>query len=364
MASPGLAGSRSSGVPVGEAGGDRVLLLAGHDLADLAGQLAGSDESLLDRDDLGRAPTGGMCRLAVVDPNPTRLELARKVVARGRPWRGRNDVWFSATPLLADPAAKIAFLFPGIEQTFDPRVDGVAARFGLFDPTLGGTENLGHHGLGTVAVGRLLDAALRQLGIEPDLVAGHSIGEWNAMIAAGMYDVDAVDAFVGSFDPDAVEVPGVVFAALGCGAGQAAAAITGLDQIVVSHDNCPHQSIICGEEASVAVALERLRADGVMGQVLSFRSGFHSPMLEPYLGPVGDLLTGLRLRSATTPVWSATTVASVSRRPGRGSPAGRPPPAGTGPLRSPGPPAARRRRPGVHPSGHGQPDRLRRRHPA
>ena len=289
---------------------DRALLLAGADAAAVARQLAVADSVLLGRNDLSSAPTAaaGPCRLAIVDPNPTRLELARKVAARGRSWRGRNDVWFTTSPLLSDPAAKVAFLFPGIEQTFDPQTDGVADFFGLDDPQLGGTQSLGTHGVATVLVGRLLHAALGELGIRPDLVGGHSIGEWNAMMAAGMYDADAVDSFIESFDTEALEVPGVVFAALGCGADMAEAAIAGLDNTVVSHDNCPHQSIICGESASVAVALDRLKAEGVMGQVLSFRSGFHSPMLEPYLGPVGDLLNGLRLQAAAIPVWSATTV--------------------------------------------------------
>src|SRR5262249_302077 len=111
------------------------------------------------------------------------------------------------------------------------------------------------------------------------------------------------------FDGEQLEVPGLVFAALGCGAATAEAAIAGLDRVVVSHDNCPNQSIICGDEAEVAIALERLRAEGVLGQVLTFRSGFPSPMVEPYLAPVAALLAGLALRRATSPIWSATSVA-------------------------------------------------------
>jgi phosphopantetheinyl transferase len=101
----------------------------------------------------------------------------------------------------------------------------------------------------------------------------------------------------------------VVFAALGCGADRAAAAIDGLEGVVVSHDNCPHQSIVCGDQAAVTAALDRLRQHGVGGQVLPFRSGFHSPMLAPYLGPIRDSVDRLPLRTPAIPVWSATTVA-------------------------------------------------------
>ncbi|MDQ1376574.1 MAG: hypothetical protein QOE15_747 [Acidimicrobiaceae bacterium] len=299
-AAPIVAPVRRSGVS------QRVLLLAGATAEELSRALAADDAVLLARDDLRAVPDAAPWRLAIVDPNPTRLELARKVVARGRPWRGRNDVWFTSAPLLADATAKVAFVFPGVEQVFDPRVEGVAAHFGLADPHRRGTETLGQHSLATLGVGRLMDAALRQLGIKPDVLAGHSIGEWNAMIAAGMHDGADIDRVMGSLDGASIEVPGVVFAALGCGAEMAEAAITGLDRIVVSHDNCPHQSIICGEEASVAVALERLRAEGVMGQVLAFRSGFHTPMVEPYLAAIGQQLRGLPLSRASTPVWSAT----------------------------------------------------------
>jgi acyl transferase domain-containing protein/phosphopantetheinyl transferase len=299
-AAPSFTRARRSGVS------QRVLLLAGATSDELIRKLAADDADLLARDDLQSVPAAGPWRLAVVDPNPTRLELARKVVARGRPWRGRNDVWFTSAPLLADATAKLAFVFPGIEQVFDPRVDGVAAHFGLADPERRGIETLGRHSLATLGVGRLLDAALRRLGVQPDVLAGHSIGEWNAMIAAGMHDRADLDRVMDAFDKDSIEVPGVVFAALGCGAEMAEAAITGLDRIVVSHDNCPHQSIICGDEASIAVALGRLRAEGVMGQVLEFRSGFHTPMVEPYLAAIGEQLRELPLRTATTPIWSAT----------------------------------------------------------
>ncbi|MGH9126489.1 MAG: beta-ketoacyl synthase N-terminal-like domain-containing protein [Acidimicrobiales bacterium] len=285
-----------------------VLLMAGASAQDLSRQLAGDDAALLARDDLHRVPTGGPWRLAIVDPNPTRLELARKVVARGRPWRGRNDVWFTSAPLLAGDDAKVAFVFPGVEHIFEPRVEGVAGRFGLPEPDLSATGNVGGRSVATIAVSRLLDAALRRLGITPDVLAGHSIGEWSAMIAAGMHDGADIDRVLAAFDQDSMDVDGLVFAALGCGADLAEAAITGLPRIEVTHDNCPHQSIICGAETSVATALERLRAEGVGGQVLSFRSGFHSSMVEPFLAPLGHLLADLPLRAAGAEIWSATVV--------------------------------------------------------
>ncbi|MFC7614705.1 hypothetical protein ACFQV2_15410 [Actinokineospora soli] len=69
----------------------------------------------------------------------------------------------------------VAFLFPGLEADFAPNVDDVAAWLGQAKPDLD-TSTLGRHGAAVINVGRLLDAALRRLGITPVAVAGHSVG--------------------------------------------------------------------------------------------------------------------------------------------------------------------------------------------
>ncbi len=294
---------------------ERVVLLAGGGPEELLRQL--DEPDLLERDDAQARRDGGPWRLAIVGGDARRLDLARRIVAQGKPWRGRSDVWFTPAPLLGAGGGKLAFVFPGLEETFAPRVDDVALHFGLPAPRLepDTPDALGAFGLGVVEVGRVLDTALRQLGIVPDLVAGHSVGEWSAMISAELYPREAIAAFIAGFDPASVEVPGVVFAALGCGAETAGAALDGLADVVVSHDNCPHQSIVCGAQDSVATALDRLRADGVQGQVLPFRSGFHSPMLAPYLNPIRASFASLPLQRPTVPVWSATSVAPYPDEP-------------------------------------------------
>ncbi len=72
----------------------------------------------------------GPCRLALVDPTAERRALARKVVERGKAWRGKHDLWFAPVGL-ADGGGTVAFLFPGIEIAFAPRVADVARHFGL-----------------------------------------------------------------------------------------------------------------------------------------------------------------------------------------------------------------------------------------
>jgi acyl transferase domain-containing protein len=186
-------------------------------------------------------------------------------------------------------------------------VDDVAAHLLLPRPELAGNEDsVLRRSISLLAVGRLLDAALRRLGVQPAAIAGHSIGEWNAMMSAGLFSTASMDALIASVDPAAFELPGCLFAALGCGVETAQEAIAGVEGVVVSHDNCPHQSIICGEQNAIAAAMKRLDQRGVLSQVLNFRSGFHSPLLAPYLDRVSGVAK-LEIGAASVPVWSATT---------------------------------------------------------
>ncbi|MEV1084645.1 beta-ketoacyl synthase N-terminal-like domain-containing protein [Streptomyces sp. NPDC050211] len=290
-------------------GTSRVLLLAADTPEGLAAQLDANDADVRAAG-LDPHVHAGPARLGIVDPTAKRLALARRAVGRGRAWHGRNDVWFSPAPL----GGKLAFAFPGLEGDFAPQVDDVAAHFGLSGPVLGAAEvgDIGRHGFGVVAVGRLLDGALRRMGIVPDAVAGHSVGEWTAMVAAGLYSGDEVDSFMASFDPDALTVPGLAFGALGAPAERVLEALSADwpdAGIVLSHDNAPAQSMVCGPDTAVTEFVRAFRAQGVISQVLPFRSGFHTPMLEPYVGPIKDAASRFRLYPPTVPVWSGTTAA-------------------------------------------------------
>ncbi|MDX2547346.1 polyketide synthase [Streptomyces sp. WI04-05B] len=301
---------------------ERVLLLAADTPEALAALLDTDDASVLAAglDATRPDPRAGRARLGIVDPTAKRLTLARRAVAKGRAWQGRSDVWFRPEPLQADGAGELgslAFVFPGLEGDFEPRVDDIAAHFGLTDVLPAGARaevgDVGRHGFGVVGVGLLLDGALRRMGVVPDAVAGHSVGEWTAMVAAGLYDGDEVGVFMATFDPDTVSVPGLAFGALGAPAERVLAALAEEGWadagIVLSHDNAPGQSMVCGPDTAVEAFVRAMRARGVLSQVLPFQSGFHTPMLAPYLAPIEQAASSFRLRPPTVPVWSGTTAA-------------------------------------------------------
>ncbi|SES17032.1 Acyl transferase domain-containing protein [Lentzea xinjiangensis] len=225
-------------------------------------------------------------RLAIGNPDERKLELAARVLARGKAWPGRHDIWFSPQPLLTG-TDQVAFLFPGFEREFGGEVVG--------------------HAVKLLQDGRREARELMALGITPGALAGHSMGEWTAMVVGGIYPT--IDEFVAALGPGAVAVVDIAYAALGCSAGTAERHL--VDGVTVSHDNCPHQSVICGPADRLDQVLATLKANGVMAQLMPFRTGFHTPALTPYLGRAKEMLDRLPVRAPDVPVWSANSLAPM-----------------------------------------------------
>lgn len=310
---PGLAVSVTSprsGSSPGSAGSPipPTLLLAADDLGAMARLLDQDDRALIDSARATPPMHSGGVRLALVDPSPKRLALARTVVGRGRPWRGRSDLWFTADPLLGPDGGGIAFCHPGVEPTFEPHTDDLTDHLGLA-PSGRGDGSWAERVREIVALGRTLDEALRRLGVAPDLIFGHSVGEWAAMNTSGLIPLSQADAFAATLDARAFTVPDAWYVALGCSADVARGLVEGLAATALSHDNCPHQSMVCGPDAEVDVVVARAKEHRVMAQKLPFRSGFHSPLLAGHLAPFSAGLDRLPLEEPHTPLWSATTVA-------------------------------------------------------
>ena len=252
----------------------------------------------------------GTSRLALHDPTPDRRERAAKLVRHGKPIHGRRGTWFSPHGLL-DQGGKVAFVFPGVEAAFDASIPQIATALGLDLPAVlklpaAELDDLGVRGAQIVSSGRLLHAAIQRLGVKPDLLAGHSIGEWTSIIAAGLAPDDAIDGFIASLADETLALPDVVFGALGAGLDKVAPALAGRDDVVLSHDNCPHQAIICGPEPAVREVLAQVKA---LSEVLPFRSGFHTPYFAQFATSFAPHIARLPLAKATVPVWSSCTVA-------------------------------------------------------
>ncbi|MDQ7805080.1 beta-ketoacyl synthase N-terminal-like domain-containing protein [Amycolatopsis sp. A133] len=249
-------------------------------------------------------PGDGPCRLGIVGPDERKLATARRVIAKvatgGRSWHGAGDVWCSVDPLL--PGGKTVFVHPGLEADAEPRLDDVAKHFGLDRPQWS-TSSVLDRAASVSATGLLLGRVLRRLEIRPDALAGHSAGEWTAMQAAGMYRAEP-DALA-KYWPDGFELPEADYLVLGCPAARVAGLLPG--DLVVSHENAAKQTIVCGPPDAVADFAVTCRGLGIVARTLPFRSGFHTPLMEPHLAPFARLVADLDLREPALPVWSATT---------------------------------------------------------
>ncbi|BCJ53954.1 hypothetical protein Asp14428_54290 [Actinoplanes sp. NBRC 14428] len=295
--------------PVVVAEPERIVWLAASSVEEMTGLLDRGDVR-----DLPRSTTGGPVRLGLVDPTDQRLGIARKMVARGEPWRGGRDVWFTPRPLLGPGGGKLAFVFPGVEAEFAPRTADIAAHFGW--PHREWTaEDLGHHGTGLVEVGKLLDAAVRRMGVRPDAVAGHSIGEWTAAAVTGQMSTQGVDAFLGLFDADSVEVSGYAFAAVSAPMETVTPLLGDYPGVVLSHDNAPNQCVVNGPREQVQRLVDDLRSRTILCQLLPFRSAFHTPVFAEGLQAIGAALGRWEVHPTEVPVWSGTISAPFPTDP-------------------------------------------------
>lgn len=251
----------------------------------------------------------GPCRLAIERPTPDRIALAEKIINRGLRWSGKNGIWFTPRGLAQD-GGRIVFLYPGYDGRFDPQLESLCHYLRREPPPYhDAREDLRTVSIGVMSLGWWLTDIIEFLGIHPQALAGHSVGEWAGMVVSGIIDDKEADRFVEQVVPAMeLKVPGVIFAAAGCGVEQGEVAIAGLPEISVSHDNCPHQIILCGIESSIDLALERLRGSKVLCEKLSFRSGFHSPLFKPYLDPLHEHFRSFSYGVPKIPLWSATTI--------------------------------------------------------
>lgn len=266
----------------------------------------------LDRGERDAKPQAGRCRLIVLSPDSKKLATARKIISAGKPWQGRQQIWFSPAGLLSE-GGKLAFVFPGVDSTFQPQANDLAQYFDKplpphCEPQDPG-QSLSRVVVGLLGFNRYLFDRLSELGIRAQAYAGHSVGEWSAMLCSGMMDQALSDRANAEIDFDAVKFPDVQFLAAACNEARLRAVMIGLERITVSHDNCPHQVIACGARESIAVAAERLRAMSVFVSVLPFVSGFHSSLFAGHMDWYRQFFGSAQLLEPTVPVWSATTAA-------------------------------------------------------
>ena len=151
---------------------------------------------------------------------------------------------------------------------------------------------------------------LKNRGLHPDLVAGHSVGELAALVAAGVMRVE--DGFrVVSVRGHAMQVagkirPGTMAAVLGLDDDvmiRLCDDLSSSGHVTTANFNCPGQVVLSGEENAIDEALEKANALGAKRAVLLPVGGaFHSALMQPAVTALTDILDNVPFVRAQIPV--------------------------------------------------------------
>ena len=158
----------------------------------------------------------------------------------------------------------------------------------------------------SIALAELLEAA----GVLPDLVLGHSLGEFSAAAAGGMLPAEEMLRFVARRGEAmaALALPdgGAMLAVTG-DRSTAERALAGLAGVWIANLNHPSQTVLSGTREGIEAAARVLEAGGQRTTPLEVSHPFHSPLLEGVAPTIAGLLDRLRLGSPRLPVISCIT---------------------------------------------------------
>lgn len=164
---------------------------------------------------------------------------------------------------------------------------------------------------------------LKEKSIKPVMVAGHSLGEYSALVAAGALEfADAVRIVRkrGQFMQEAVPVgEGAMAAILGISDEKVIEICQGLEKegliVQAVNFNCPGQIVIAGNANAVEAAVIKLKESGAKRAViLPVSAPFHSSLMLPAAARLADSLNEIEFKDAQIPLFSNVTAKAVQNK--------------------------------------------------
>ena len=148
-----------------------------------------------------------------------------------------------------------------------------------------------------------------------ELMAGHSLGELGALVAAGALDeregLELVTLRGRLMHESGVAAgDGSMLALMGAGASEQAAEIAGAHELTVANDNSPMQVVLSGATAALSAAAEHARELGLRPIELDVTGAFHSPMMA---AAVPEFQAALARTTFSEP--ACTVVSAVTAQP-------------------------------------------------
>jgi [acyl-carrier-protein] S-malonyltransferase len=215
---------------------------------------------------------------------------------------------------LAESSATARELFQEVDEALGQNLARLMAEGPIEELTL--TENA------QPAIMANALATFRASGIDinkADFVAGHSLGEYTALAAAGSFDVATAARLLklrGQAMQQAVPVgQGAMAALLGANLeiAQAVADAAAQGEVcTVANDNDPSQVVISGHRGAVERALEIAKEKGAKRAVLlPVSAPFHSPLMEPAARAMEQALADAEIADPLVPLYANVTAAPV-----------------------------------------------------
>ena len=151
--------------------------------------------------------------------------------------------------------------------------------------------------------------AKAQPDFAPDMTAGHSLGEFSALVAAGALSfadgLRLVAARARAMQKACELKPSTMAAIIGLPDEKVEETLKGVEGVVVcANYNCPGQIVISGEEEAIDAACKLLTEAGARRALkLKVGGAFHSPLMEPARAELAEAIAATEFHTPTCPVY-------------------------------------------------------------
>ena len=147
----------------------------------------------------------------------------------------------------------------------------------------------------------------------PDMVGGHSLGEFSALVAAGAVSFEdglkLVAVRANEMQKCCEKVPGTMAAIIGMPTEKVEEICGSIDGVVIpANYNCDGQIVISGEKEAVLAACEACKQAGAKRALpLAVSGAFHSPLMEPARAELAKAIEATEVRAPRCPIYQNVT---------------------------------------------------------
>ena len=155
---------------------------------------------------------------------------------------------------------------------------------------------------------------------QPNAVAGHSLGELSALVAANALSFEdgltLVHQRALAMQAACNQVPGTMAAVLGLEDEKVESICANTEGIVVAANyNCPGQLVISGEKTAIAQACESMKEAGARRALpLPVGGAFHSPLMEPAREQLAEAISNTPFTSPICPVYQNVVAKGITNK--------------------------------------------------